>query len=306
MALDYDLDLDVYLETRTKHSSLYKWCLKERHKNGEELSRDWIPWNWGVYFKATSFGIRRSVESIGNIRFEGEDIEPLVFSKRDAIVGKLVVEKYSADDFFTPTISFLGSARTVDEVELRIEPIDDEAEEICTVWGTASYNVEDWRAGWSGDQLAVILYFSRDKFHSLFDLISRNQIDGLSLRLKDVQGFYSEWTPDIFTRHISVLANFQDQGLKVEEEWAKRIPTLGKVGEASLSVFRSIDAKTGLRKEVVEVDLADDSDKDEDAPVEVVGASAEELRHRFYERSLQRISKLLGLLIVIEILRAIF
>ena len=306
MALDYDLDLDVYLETQTKHSSLYKWCLKERRKNGEELSRDWIPWKWGVYFKATSFGIRRSVESIGNIRFEGEDIEPLVFSKRDSIVGKLILEKYSTDESFTPTISFFGSSRTVEEVALRIEPIDDEAKETCTVWGTASYNVEDWRTGWSGDQLAVILYFSRDKFQSLFDLISHNQIDGLSLRLKDVQGFYAEWTPDVSTGYITVLANLQDQGLKVKEDWAKRIPTLGKVGEASLSVFRSIDAKAGLRKEVVEADLADDSDNEEDAPVELAGASPEELRHGFYERALQRISKLLGLLIVIEILRAIF
>lgn len=308
MALDYDLDLKVSLETETKHQSLYKWCLKETKENGDQ-GRDLIPFQWSTAFHSTSFGVQRSISSQHSFRFDQEDeIKPLEFSKEDVIFGKLESGYYDNDGWRAPSIAMVGSSRKVLDISLRIKRIDDVQQETCQVWGSVAYESEnDFRNEREEDTLLISFYLEHEKFNSLFELVSKNQVNRLTVRLSDVEGFYSEWSPSISTNFIKVLGRVETHGLQVDEEWKKRIPTLGKVGEASLTVERTLEAKMTERVD----EYADDwlSESDDGDAVSLAGKatrSRAEQRQKFFERSLSRISKLLGILIVIELVRVFF
>lgn len=306
MALDYDTDRNVYLETETGYQSLYKWCLKEAKESGEQVGRDLIPFRWNVFFHSTSFGIQRFVSSQDTYRFEEDDLEALKFHRKDAIVAKLASGHYESDDWRAPSISMIGSSRMVEEITLKISRIDDVEQETCHVWGSLAYESEiDFRNERVEDAIQISLYLENDKFDSLFDLIRNAEVDRLSLRLSDVQGFYSDWSPAISTDFIKVLTNLKDHGLEVDGEWSERIPTLGKVGEVSLAVERTLSAKlTPKPADEYEDDwLSESDDGNLESSVEKPARSRGDLRQKFYERSLSRISKLLGILIVIELAR---
>lgn len=311
MALDYELDLKVSLETETEHQSLYKWCLKEKKENGDQVGRDLIPFRWSTAFHSTSFGVQRSIASERSFRLdeEGEEIEPLKFSKEDVIFAKLACGYYDDDGWRAPSIAMVGSNRKILDISLRIQRIDNVQNENCRVWGSLAFESEiDFRSERMEDSLQITYYLEHEKFNSLFDLVSKNQVDRLTVRLSDVEGFYSDWSPSISTDFIKVLARVEDHGLQVDEEWKKRIPTLGKVGEASLTVARTLEAKMPVKSSDDDTEnWLDDDDDDYDAPSARIDTvlSKEDLQHKFYERALSRISKLLGVLIIIEIIRMI-
>ena len=312
MALDFDVDLNVSLETETAYQSLYKWCLKETHENGDQVGRDLIPFRWNVFFHSTSFGIQKFISSQDTFRSDDEELEALKFKKKDVIWAKLDSGPYDGDYWSAPSISMIGSSRIVKKIILKISCIDDVEKETCHVWGTVAYECEiEFRKQKTEDTIQIELYLENEKFDSLFEIIRKNEIDRLSLRLSDVQGFYSDWSPTIDADSIKVLTNVKDHGLQVDEEWKKRIPTLGKVGEASLTVERTLEAKMPVKSSDDDtqnwLDSDEDDDDDYDAPSATIDAvaSKEDLQHKFYERALSRISKLLGVLIIIEIVRAI-
>ena len=120
-----------------------------------------------------------------------------------------------------------------------------------------------------------------------------------------MEGFYSEWSPSISTSQIKVLTNAEDQGLAVDDDWSKIIPTLGRVGEAQITAQRTRAANL---PEFGDREGTDESHQDisSSSPFNDSTTAPTSGINRFYERSLSRISKLLGLLIVIEILKAIF
>jgi hypothetical protein len=308
MALDYDADLNVSLETETEYQSLYKWCLKESKESGDQVGRDLIPFRWNVFLHSTSFGIQRFISSQDTFRFEDENLEALKFDKKDVIVAKLASGHYEGDDWRAPTISMIGSSRAVQEITLKISRIDDVEQETCHVWGSLAYESEiDFRNERVEDTIQISLYLENEKFDSLFDLIRSAEIDRLSLRLSDVQGFYSDWSPAISTDFIKVLANLKDHGLEVDDEWKERIPTLGRVGEVSIAVERTHSAKLATKSVDDDADdwLSESDDDDDDLASSDAKPthSRGELRQKFYERSLSRISKLLGILIIIELAR---
>jgi hypothetical protein len=307
MALDYDTDLKVSLETETELQSLYKWCLKEQKEDGTQVGPDLIPFKWSIFFHSTSFGIQRLISSDSSFRLSEEDqLEPLKFSRQDAIFAKLETGAYEQDGWRPPSFSMIGTRRLTQDINLRIQRIDDVESETCRVWGTIAYESEfDFRDEREEDTILITLYLADAKFDSLFDLISRNSVDRLSLRLNDVQGFYSEWSPSISTHFIKVLADLKDQGLEVDEDWGNRIPTLGKVGEASLTVQRTIAARIPERSEDDYAQEWQDDDV-QTSPTSLTKQfvrSKLEPRNKFYERALSRISKLLGVLIIVEVVR---
>lgn len=313
MALDYELDLKVSLETDTEYQSLYKWCLKEKKENGDQAGRDLIPFRWSTTFHSTSFGVQRSIASELSFRLdEEEEIEPLKFSKEDVIFAKLACGYYDDDCWRGPSIAMVGSDREILDISLRIQRIDNVQNEICRVWGSPAFESEiDYRSERMEDSVQITYYLEHEKFNSLFDLVSKNQVDRLTVRLSDVEGFYSDWSPSISTGFIKVLTRAEDHGLQVDEEWKKRIPTLGKVGQASLTVARTFEAKMPVKSSDDDTQNWLDDDKDDDDDYDAPSAridtmlSKEDLQHKFYERALSRISKLLGILIIVEIIRMI-
>jgi hypothetical protein len=311
MPLDYDLDLNVSLKTETEFTSLYSWCLVEKKESGEQVGPDLIPFNWSVSFVSEKFGFSESVSSKDVFRFRSEEeLKPLKFSRQAQIFAKLRTGTPFEDDWRqSPSLSMMGCGRTVDDITLGIYRVDDKMEESCLIWGSPSYSYEnDFRNEKTEDAITVSFYLNGEKFDALLELVKENQIDWIKVRLSDVEGFYSEWSPSISTDSIKVLANIADQGLDVNDDWKRKIPTLGKVGQASLSLQRtlkasvtpqsSIDTESGALGEEFPIDAN---------PNRVQGqVSGDDAQYKLLERSLSRVTKLLGVLVLIEILRAIF
>jgi len=51
--VDYNLDKKIRLNNRPEYDGLYSWCLQEINSEGEQASRDLIPWEWGFHFTAS-------------------------------------------------------------------------------------------------------------------------------------------------------------------------------------------------------------------------------------------------------------
>ncbi|WP_156906386.1 hypothetical protein [Novosphingobium acidiphilum] len=243
MALDYVIDLNVSLHMEEKYKSLYVWSLKETKENGDQVGPDLIPYRSDIFFHSTSFGINRSISSQYNFRLDDEDLEALKFTKTDVIVANLVPGAYDDDHWRAPSISMIGSSRSIKDIRLFVFRIDDPAKENCVVRGIIASEI-DFCNERIESMLQIRMYFSDEKFDSLFDLIRYNQIDRLWLRLSDVEGFYSDYRSLPGSNNfIKVLGSLKDHGLEVDEEWKKLIPTLGRVGEASIEVQRIQTAK---------------------------------------------------------------
>jgi hypothetical protein len=61
--MDNHFDNTIEFSEEIEHKSLYKWCLQEKDAEGKKLGRDWIPWSWDLYFKATDIVARKFVRS---------------------------------------------------------------------------------------------------------------------------------------------------------------------------------------------------------------------------------------------------
>lgn len=310
MALDYDLDLSVSLETEPKFSGLYKWCLQETNEKGQQVGQDCIPHLYTVNFYATSLTTQTSVATDWSSRTgEDDDDDKLKLLKARVIRAKLKLGLYDDSQWWrSPPISMFGSSRKIEDINLRIVRVDDVANESCSVWGTVAYEGEfDFRNERTEDCLEISIYLENEKFESLFNLINRNEVDRLSLSLSNVKGFYSEWSPSISPAFIKVLENSEEQGLLVDDDWKEKIPTLGNVDKFSIAVERTLSTRLpedeGDDATSGEVDLDEDDFSRKNANFL---QSKGEVRAKFYERALSRISKLLGILIVIELVRAFF
>jgi hypothetical protein len=86
--VEYNLERKVILNTESKHKSLYEWSLNEVE---DKHSRPLIPWNWTLYFTASSLDKNNTFE----IRQELED-EKI----------KKVVRESSLDNSFSSSTDF--------------------------------------------------------------------------------------------------------------------------------------------------------------------------------------------------------
>ena len=169
MSLDYHLNREVSLETETEYPNLYKWCLKEKDENGEQVGRDLIPFYWNVVFHSTSFGIERSISSESRFRFEKdeEDEEPdaLKFTQKDVIFADLKTGYYNEDDWSAPSISMIGTDRKIESMKLYIHRTENVENETCNVWGSVGYDFEiDFRNEKTDDYLSITFYLENEKF----------------------------------------------------------------------------------------------------------------------------------------------
>jgi hypothetical protein len=201
-----------------------------------------------------------------------------------------------------------GSSRKIEDINLRIVRVDDVVNERCSVWGTVAYEGEfDFRNERTEDCLEISLYLENEKFENLFNLISRKEVDRLSLSLSNVKGFYSEWSTSISPAFIKVLENFEEQGLFVDDDWKAKIPTLGNVDKFSIAVERTLSTRLPDDEGDVTTNGEVDLEVDDFSGKNVNFLQSKgEVRAKFYERALSRISKLLGILIMIELVKAFF
>ncbi len=243
--MDYHIDRRLKLVTEVEHSSLYKWCIQELGEDGELVGRDQIPWAWSHDFSVHDLTYRMSLESEresfhANLKYkegneEGfENQEPKVPEVKDAenIVGTLR-PSYRPDRFPSQTqYSMFGTDRIIDTFTLRIMPSDKDEE--LAAWGSVSFTAEvDFREEIEPDCVEFYLSISQERFDKLGELVRSGKVNGASLCMCYVRGFYADWSPSASTNKVKVLCMGSEQEVEIPEGCAIEPPRLGKIGEFS-------------------------------------------------------------------------
>jgi hypothetical protein len=238
MTLDYKLDHIIKFSDEVEYKGLYTWCLREFDEDGKQIGRDQIPWAWGEDFSIAdlAYAINFVQETDYGASTDEESQQPPKHpvTKKEILYGRLIPKKSGPSAFTTTRYSFFGTAREI--TNFTIEIVEGEEEHI-DVWGSPEFDYEiDFVNDTNPDNLQIYLILKPEHFRQITDLVKVNSIDQVSLHLKGVDGFYSEWSPAISTNVIKVLPSDMDE-LKVEfsDKNEKKIPRLGKVEEYDFS-----------------------------------------------------------------------
>jgi hypothetical protein len=193
-----------------QHTSLYSWCLNETDEDGKRIARDLIPWEWGVVFTAISLSVIRttsiivkafdssgfSSESSGDTKIHG------VLRSGCPVNGAGTFED-------TVEFSFLGTARAIASFDFWICCASDGQQDICGLRGIPGYEYEgaDFLNYATADHLSFNITLKKHLFDELIRAIEARGADAVTMRVRGVQGFYSDWSPSVLTDSIKVLAN---------------------------------------------------------------------------------------------------
>lgn len=297
MSLDYHLDYSVKLSTEIEHSSLYTWCIREFDEHGKQVGLDQIPWSWSLRFGITNLSYNYSVEHDDNRiprLFDENDTsqdKQLSIEEHELIYAVLKPVDSSAGSFFSTSFSMFGTNRTIESFSLRVVPSE---EEYCSVYGGVSYTSEiDFRDETVDDCIEIHIGVSLDKFNRFRHLIETKSVDEGYLRLGNVPGFYSEWSPSISASRIKVLARAKDQKLDIPDGCEIEPRETGEVKNFDLSFIRSHKLKskgdeleeTNHDDDLTEKGLLEQAHSEVDAQTLLLLKSAHDLK-----RSLKRLA----------------
>lgn len=232
--MKYHLDRKIVFSDQSELKNLYKWCLQEQDDAGAQVGRDYIPWEWTLFFKAKTVTLHESV-SIGD-RYASEDDPPGAKTRR-FIKARLYSD--SADSY-PPSFSMFGTDRKIEEIDLFIEEADSGGER-CMGWaGVSSSSEHDLRGEVFPDALNFYFYVSGDKFGHYAARIASGETNALTFRVGHVKGFYANWSPDIFTRHVKVLTKERQHVVEKAREDVS-LPRVGEVEEAEIHFSHTVD-----------------------------------------------------------------
>lgn len=247
--MKYNLDRQIRLETSPKHKGLYSWALQETDSEGSPIGRDQIPWTFSHSFIATELTVHESSAA-------GAELE----KARTWILAKL---KPQGNRYRRPTYSMFGTDRTIDSIQLFIQPIDDDAEQphnAVRASGFVSYTSDDplW-GGTEVDHLQFDLSLKREEFDHIANRIAAQQVDTAVFRFH-AEGFYSEWTPDIETDKFKVLSSHEkEQSIVLPSDCSIEPPRLGEIRDASFSIQKIIQPRV-----VIDADAREEAEDDDD------------------------------------------
>jgi hypothetical protein len=166
--VDFHLERGLRLHTEPEHKNLYKWAIQEIDAQGKQLGRDQIPWQWTLYFTATSCVLTDSIEIESKFQSDESSPAPREIAQRQHIRVRLRPGcPWDEGDYFRETtFSMFGTDRTIKNFDLNIYPIADPAEqESCSAWGSVSYTTEiDFRDETTDDCVVFYLYVMPDTF----------------------------------------------------------------------------------------------------------------------------------------------
>src|SRR5262249_41712376 len=154
------------LHTEQEFKSLYPWAINEIDAHGKTIGRDQIPWDWSLYFTATSCVLGDSIEIESHI---DETTPPSSTVKQRQVIR---VELRPGDGrrknrwHDETTFSMFGTDRAIKNFQLDIYSITDPAEqERCTAWGCPSYTDEvDFRDETTDDCIVFNLFVKPETF----------------------------------------------------------------------------------------------------------------------------------------------
>jgi hypothetical protein len=139
--VDFHLERGLRLHTEPKHKNLYSWAIHEIDAQGKQIGDDQIPWQWTLYFTATSCVLADSIEIESQFQREETAPAPPKIVQRQHIRMRLRPGHSRDDGNYSreTTFSMFGTDRAIKSFDLNIYPIADPAEqESCNAWGSVS------------------------------------------------------------------------------------------------------------------------------------------------------------------------
>lgn len=247
--MDFHLSRKVVLSQESEYASLYKWSLRECDDAGEQQGRDQVPWNWSVVFTATELTLGEDLQFKVEVplwKERKDDEEEAITSEEREYIRAELRPGYFADPDGGARYSMFGTDRAIKSFQLSIYKREDETKpERCYAWGSLSYTTEVdlGREETTDDTLQFYLHVSAQRFAHYVEMVRKYPANIIVLRLGRVRGLYSEWSPSIFANRIKVLTNVEDHQLAIPEGCPITPPTLGRIGEFSITFLtrRSCD-----------------------------------------------------------------
>lgn len=237
--MEYHLDYRVTLSEKSDFKSLYGWSLQEIDEDGEKHGRDYIPWNWTIYFTATKFIYSHSASLGSRYGKKDGDEEATQFAESEFIRADLRPGAYHEDPRWAAQFSMLGTKRTITTIGLYISPISEPHEpETCRVWGGLSYTANSgFRDDTGEDTLQIYMVVTPERFSRYAARVKAGDFDFATVALNNVKGLYSEWTPDIVTNKFKVLTKLIDHKVEIATDATIQPPELGKVEHSELAFY---------------------------------------------------------------------
>lgn len=217
--MDYKLERKVLFNSKPEHKTLYDWCLNEIDEEGKKIGPDLIPWNWSLSFVASSLHVIRDT----SIKIKSEDESGFVsVSSQSTEIRGTFQSGYPADidrNHDEIYFSMLGTKREIRKFELTIWATKEGHQDLCSVVAIPSYESEiSFRRRTEEDHLGFEISLEKKFFDQLVCAIEVGSADTVTLRVGNVRGFYSEWSPSIHADSIKILApDVTIDGLEAEK-----------------------------------------------------------------------------------------
>jgi hypothetical protein len=256
--MDLNLERSLRLHTEPDHKNLYKWAIKEIEADGKTIGLDQIPWEWSLYFTATSCVLSDSIETHRPLNFklkvtnedgtvtERKSDGKETVHRRQTIVVHLrsgdARRNYTRRD--PTTFKMFGTDRVIKDFRLDIVQLTDPAEqEGCTAWGCPSYTSEgpDFGDETTEDCIVFYLAVTPEAFARYVAKINAGSVDEIVFRVSHVDGFYADWNPTILTDRVKVLTREREHKVTIPSGYEHEPPRLGPVGEVALFINRKLE-----------------------------------------------------------------
>lgn len=269
--MDFHLERGLRLHTEPKHKNLHKWAINEIDAEGEPIGRDQIPWEWTLYFTATSCVLSDSIDISQTIKFkfkvteqdgtvtERETGGTETIDRQQTIQVKLRSGDSRAGYGHKEPATFkmFGTDRSIKNFQLNIVQLTDPAEqELCRAWGCPSYTSEgaDFIEETIDDSFIFYVAVKPEAFARYVEKITSGSVDEIVFRVGKVDGFYSEWSPSWATDRVKILTADKEHKLTAPPDSQLEPPRLGQVGEFALFINRKLEFEEGVNPTPDELD----------------------------------------------------
>ncbi len=267
--MDFHLEREIRLSEEPEFKNLYSWSLQEFDGDGKKIGSDQIPWKWSLNYTDSELRHNIEIKIEQPCQLENEIEKNKIVEEYETITailhpGVCNDGKWLKNDTY---FSMFGTDRNIKHFGLNISKLDNEvSDERCNLWGCVSYTTEiDFRDETTDDTVQIYIWLSPERFNRLAELIKTQRADIFLVRLSEVSGFYSEWSPSISTDNIKVLASADDQKIVCQDGCNITPPNLGEVGEFNLSIVQrsKLNPKQDLRSINI-YNLFEEPDEEED------------------------------------------
>ncbi len=266
--MDFHLDYGLRIHTEPKHKSLYEWAINEVEADGSPIDQDQIPWEWTLFFSATSCVLTNQLELVAKSSLTNESAGPPRFETIQTIRMTLRPGVRANGEFVKDAIfSMFGTKRIIQNFTLEIRPLDDPSkEESCSAWGSVSYTSEvDFCNETVDDCVWFHFYMKPETFANYLALIGQGRIHDVIFSVGSVEGFYSEWSPSISTDRVKVLLSGAEHKFDLPPDFQGKPPRLGRVNTARLVLHRHLElSKDAPSPYPVEVDQVEPEEQPEE------------------------------------------